>query len=707
LSFVEDKPTHIQEQEPYVNSSGLEFLVLSFLKYIKNMAFPLKSLVALLLLPSIYASAQWTQLQSPSTFAVPFMIKHKDKAYAGIERGLFAGDRESTESYVFYPADATAIQLNCAASWGEYLITGTTNGKLTVYEDASTAQKLTTKTISIQSVTSVAVQDQVILAGTYEGVYRSVDTLKTVNLATNTTNIKGVNEIKIASNHNVYAASDSGIFVSDNQGLSWQKVPSPKGKINSTAFSADTLFAATQVGLYCSANQGASWLLHPFFGTQRISKLEQEQDQFLVYTQTDLYIRETVGAAWTMVQPGLAGQYTGMIQLGRTTLLCSYWGIAFADEGMPWQAARPSFKPTAANVQALTSDGTYLLGGTDTRGTFVSKDKGKSWLMQSHPFHHGAVYGVGTNTMVDGRWFSTTLKGVYRSDDSARTWSFKSQGLPNDQSIYSIKKAGGRLWVLGNKGLYSSTDYGDTWTASSTMVGATFYNMLELKSGKILLATNAGLYQREAFPSETWTKTDFQATASIYSLAQKGDTLYASTLGDGVYRSFDGGTNWTAINTGLVNKYISKIIANDTYAVSSNGLGDLFILSHADTTWRIFNGNLPESGILAYTIVSDTLYLSLNFSGIYKRALADYLTELRDEVYSEQNLFCPNPASSYIRFNEFAEIVEIEVYDALGVVKLKSTGTEVLSVGELPKGVYTVCIKTNKGIRRQQRLVKL
>lgn len=663
-------------------------------------------MVTLLLLPSLYVSAQWIKLQSPSTYSVLFMVNHKDKAYAGIERGLFAGDRESADRYVFYPADASAAQLNCAASWGEYLITGTTNGGLTVYSDASIAQKLTTQKISIQSITSVAVQDQVVLASTYEGVYRSVDTLKTVAFATSDKNMKGVNEIKFASNNKVYAATDSGVFVSDNLGLAWQKLTATKNKINSVLFYADTLFAATEGGLYHSENEGVSWALYPYFGTQRISKLDQVQDQFLVYTQTDLYKKETIGADWTMLQPGLTGQYTGYVQLGRSTLVSSYWGIAFAEQGAPWLPARPSFKPNAANVQALTSDGTYLLGGTDTRGTFVSSDKGKSWVMQSHPFHYGAVYGISTNAMVDGRWFSTTLKGVYRSDDSARTWIFKNQGLPSNQSVYSIKKAAGRLWLLSSKGLFWSTNYGDTWNPLSTFTGASFYNIVELKSGKILISTSLGLYQAEAPLFDTWTQASLQPSSNIFAMAQHGDTLYATTLGDGVYRSLDAGAHWSALNTGLVNKYITRVAVSEAYAVCSNGLGDLFIMSHSDTTWQVFNGNLSDSDIMAYTIVSDTLYLSLNFSGIYKRALADHLTELNDNVYQEQDLFCPNPASNFIKFNAFAEIAEVEVYDVLGALKLKSTGTELLSVADLPKGVYTIYTKTHQGIRKHQRLVK-
>lgn len=671
------------------------------------MKFPLKSKVTLLLLlPSLYVSAQWIKLQSPSTYSVLFMVNHKDKAYAGIERGLFAGDRESADRYIFYPADASAARLNCAASWGEYLVTGTNNGNLTVYSDASIAQKLITKTISIQSITSLAVQDQTILASTYEGVYRSVDTLKTVSLGSSDKNMKGVNEIRFAGNKKVYAATDSGIFVSDDLGLAWQKLTATKKKINSVLFYADTLFAATEAGLYHSENEGVSWALYSYFGTQRISKLDKVEDRFLVYTQTYLYQREASGSDWTIIQPGLAGQYTGYIQLGRSALVSSYWGIAFADQGTPWLPARPSFKPSAANIQALTSDGAYLLGGTDTRGTFVSSDKGKSWVMQSHPFHYGAVYGIGTNAMVDGHWFSTTLKGVYRSDDSARTWVLKNQDLLSDQSIYTIKKAAGRLWLMGSKGLYWSTNYGDTWNAISTFTGTSFYNLLELKSGKILLSTSMGLYQAEAPLFDTWTKAGLQPSSDIFGMAQQSDTLYAATLGDGVYRSLDAGEHWSALNTGLPNKYITRVAANDKYAVCSNGLGDLFVMSHADSTWQIFNGNLTDSDILAYTIVSDTLYLSLNFSGVYKRALSDYLTGLRDEVYQEQSLFCPNPASGYIRFNAFAEIAEIEVYDVLGALKLKSTGAEFLSVAELPKGVYTIYTKTYQGIRKHQRLVK-
>ena len=52
---------------------------------------------------------------------------------------------------------------------------------------------------------------------------------------------------------------------------------------------------------------------------------------------------------------------------------------------------------------------------------------------------------------------------------------------------------------------------------------------------------------------------------SIYTLAinpQTPDTLYAGTSGGGVFKSINGGTNWTAMNTGLTNTNIRALAIN-------------------------------------------------------------------------------------------------------------------------------------------------
>jgi len=49
---------------------------------------------------------------------------------------------------------------------------------------------------------------------------------------------------------------------------------------------------------------------------------------------------------------------------------------------------------------------------------------------------------------------------------------------------------------------------------------------------------------------------------NIFALAvdpQDPDTLYAGTRGGGVFKSADGGANWSQMNNGLTDRYISAL----------------------------------------------------------------------------------------------------------------------------------------------------
>ena len=78
--------------------------------------------------------------------------------------------------------------------------------------------------------------------------------------------------------------------------------------------------------------------------------------------------------------------------------------------------------------------------------------------------------------------------------------------------------------------------------------------MLELMGGGVFKSTNGGT---------NWTAINTGLTNTyVYALAidpQTPDTLYAGTDGGGVFKSTNGGTNWTAINTGLTNTYVSAL----------------------------------------------------------------------------------------------------------------------------------------------------
>ena len=91
-----------------------------------------------------------------------------------------------------------------------------------------------------------------------------------------------------------------------------------------------------------------------------------------------------------------------------------------------------------------------------------------------------------------------------------------------------------------------------------------------------------------------------QEGGSIYALAinpQTPDTLYAGTYGGGVFKSTNGGTNWTAINTGLTNTNVCALAIDpqtpETLYAGTDG-GGVFKSTNGGTNWTAMNTGLTN-----------------------------------------------------------------------------------------------------------------
>jgi photosystem II stability/assembly factor-like uncharacterized protein len=109
--------------------------------------------------------------------------------------------------------------------------------------------------------------------------------------------------------------------------------------------------------------------------------------------------------------------------------------------------------------------------------------------------------------------------------------------------------------------------------------------------------------------------------------SQKPSTVYAGTSGGGVFKSTDGGRNWTAANSGLtaLDVRILAIDPQDTttlYAGTHNSSSGVFRSTDGGASWSAVSSGLPEfPGVLALAIDPQnpsTLYAGTQFNGVFK-----------------------------------------------------------------------------------------
>jgi photosystem II stability/assembly factor-like uncharacterized protein len=104
------------------------------------------------------------------------------------------------------------------------------------------------------------------------------------------------------------------------------------------------------------------------------------------------------------------------------------------------------------------------------------------------------------------------------------------------------------------------------------------------------------------------------------TIISQGNTLFAATFGNGVFRSFDGGRNWTPANDGLLTRRINTLFVGGTYVFAGADSG-VFRSSNGGNTWVRASSGLPGSyrgSVLSLGAKDGFLFAGTASDGVYR-----------------------------------------------------------------------------------------
>ncbi|MBI1890374.1 MAG: hypothetical protein HYS18_07005 [Burkholderiales bacterium] len=463
----------------------------------------------------------------------------------------------------------------------------------------------------------------------------------------------------IATGHNTEnnAGTFGGVYRSIDGGTTWTRVLAPQNP--SSAGSQDNVFNAVT---YAPSN----------------SNIVYAGNAYAIYRSSDGGLTWTRYAGANGLQWGPEGVRAGVpieITVDRddpNTLLVNCYGggvLKSTNGGQTWQVLSKGYTGAQIHKIAVSAQNPGRLLAIGRSGPFVSTDAGSNW---TGVLNGTAFLGEG------GEWYSAAISpanpavmligdehqgGIFRSTDGGSTWTlvyrhslantsqFGRQGIQalvyapsNAQVAYAGFSSGGfftgPMDTVPNTsfGVYRSDDGGLTWTAKNTGLTSTNMNIAALavsatNSSVVYAGTRGGGIYRSLNSGEQWTNvTSNLPTAYVFAIALSptdSNTVYVGTGDQGIFKSVNGGSSWTQVLTAattsdtLANKIITSIVvdprnANNVYAADWNS--GVFRSTTAGLSWQQVNTGLSMRAVNTLTLAQDgrNLYAGTKGEGVFR-----------------------------------------------------------------------------------------
>ncbi|MBL7997535.1 MAG: hypothetical protein JNL32_02740, partial [Candidatus Kapabacteria bacterium] len=276
---------------------------------------------------------------------------------------------------------------------------------------------------------------------------------------------------------------------------------------------------------------------------------------------------------------------------------------------------------SGGNIRSITSSGGMMYAAAYGGGVFMSSNAGSSWLkIQADSVLNMNVTAVKTFGVY---LFAGTDFGAYRTSNQGAVWEKCNNGM-GSPGINSFVVSGTLLYAVSNNGLFSSSDYGSSWNRLSGTFPAQDCKSLYVNGTTLYV----GLYRQGMYKSvnggSSWTAINSGlppvAEQNPGTIIEDATGLYVSNYGaqGGIYKSSDAGSSWSYISTGLINSFVSSMYKN----------GAVFVVGTVDGIFRTTDNGVSFTAIATspstdediQCLYSDAngLYAGLQGSGVYR-----------------------------------------------------------------------------------------
>jgi len=350
-----------------------------------------------------------------------------------------------------------------------------------------------------------------------------------------------IHALLINDQRTLYAATNGGVFKSDNGGRRW--VPCNNGLtdrlVHVLAFdpdNPDVLYAGTWNGrVYISTDAGQSWQERsrglPPYEIRGLAVHTHDPRRLYVGSRAGVYTTISRGEQW---RP--AGRFTGTLQCVAMdpdhpdTLYVGTMAHGIqrsTDGGATWSSLTTAFTDVSSLViLPRLPDTIYAIS---TGKVHRTESAGTEWTYVDYWRDHDMARSLAVNPQDTQEVYVGLQDGLHKSIDARQSWFRSEQGIKGiDVRVLAVDPIEtNTVYACTGNRLFISTDASHTWTHCSSI--------------------------------DTHTSTDVLV---LEGDPKDGDVFYASVAGAGVYRTADRGDHWEHVGESLPLTQITAVEAD-------------------------------------------------------------------------------------------------------------------------------------------------
>jgi photosystem II stability/assembly factor-like uncharacterized protein len=437
---------------------------------------------------------------------------------------------------------------------------------------------------------------------------------------------KSINDIIFspaeADSQFIFAATDSGVFRSSNNGVNWVKKNNrlDSDLIFSLAFKVQgsggtlLLFAGTGNGIFSSSDYGNSWTevgspaewLFTTSGTDIFAVSSQTTFRgFSIYSfsESETGYKTVVchsndnGSSWAQAYSGYLDRNpkikTLVINSHNILFVAGTWDplytgrssivLTSADNGSSWETKYIDSSTYNPLLGTQSSD-VYMrtFGNSSDAGISRFFNDGNSWEKLNPVF---APFAAGMDTIKHPlvNAFSFEENKVYISGSGEYTDYLQHPPATLLYNLIAVSADDGQTWERIASPLDSVKEIHNEWNDTLSIITKIYpagaHIMVGMRSQNFFQSPVSfpfdygGGFCHLYYDGNKWIVADTALTnTSVFGFAANGSTIFEATE-DGLFSTNDYGANWNDINTGMGNICITDLFRTDAYLLASTNNG--------------------------------------------------------------------------------------------------------------------------------------